>query len=599
MTRIAPQAADAPLRTARDAGPERRRISAERLVPAVLAALVVAAVGPVLALGWTAARDGSERSLRGQSELLLDALGDRVASRIAPAAAVGAAVAAATRAGALDPDAPALRRVFLAGALAAAPAVDAVVLRGPGGEGLVVRRAETPAAVIEEGLEAGSAPPAGWSVLAFRGGAALTWTEPLRDVDGAAAGVVSAAVDPADLSGHLALLRAEFGVTPFVLLGRDRVLAHPGLTGDAPAALDAVGDAALASIWADPRPLTATAPFRAAQGHWSPYPAGDPTVFLLRALPGYGDLALTVGFHYPSAATRRDRWVKWIVLGMGLVLLGAATLAAAALGRAIARPVTALAEAAGALEESRFAEARARVAPVAQGRVRETAAAAEALSRAAEAIALFEAYAPRTLVRKLLRSGPEAARPRAAEIAVLFLDLEGFSALAAAVPPAEAVALLDAVFSVAGPRIEASGGVVDKFTGDGLLAIWGAPEPHLAPARPAVEAALGLIGPLGALVAMRRHEGLCACRVRIGVQVGRGIVGDLGYPGRVNYTAVGAPVNDAARAQAALRGVDTGADAILAVTDTAMAAAGPLAGVLAEPVAWGGAGRLLRLRPAD
>jgi class 3 adenylate cyclase len=285
------------------------------------------------------------------------------------------------------------------------------------------------------------------------------------------------------------------------------------------------------------------------------------------------------------------------VLGAGLVLLAGATAAAAALGRAIARPVGALARAAAALEGSRFAEARALAGPVASGRVRETAAAADALDRAAEAIALFETYVPRALVRRLRRSGPEAARPRAAEIAALFLDLEGFSAFAAAASPAEAAAYLDAVFAVAGPRIEAAGGIVDKFTGDGLLAVWGAPEPAAAPARQAVAVALGLAEPLAALHAARRAAGLRACRVRIAVHVGRVVVGDLGYPGRVDYTVVGGAVNEAARAQSALRGIDPAEPVVIAATEAALAAADLAGRASAEPVPWAGAGVLLRLRP--
>jgi adenylate cyclase len=140
------------------------------------------------------------------------------------------------------------------------------------------------------------------------------------------------------------------------------------------------------------------------------------------------------------------------------------------------------------------------------------------------------------------------------------------------------------VLGIAGPRIEAAGGTIDKFTGDGLLAFWGAPEPRGGYARTAVLAALDLVAPLATHRAARRAEGLAACRVRIGLHTGRAVVGNLGYPGRGNYTAIGRAVNTAARVQAALRGVAPEQTVVVAATPATLKAAGPIEALDAAPL---------------
>jgi adenylate cyclase len=565
------------------------RISATRLVPWVLAGLVVAAVAPVLVPGWLTTRDGSSRFLRDRAEIVLDRVSDSVREVLAPAAALAASAAHAVAEGRLHPDRTEAWQAFVSGALAAAPQVTAIAIQHPGGETTAWRRdadaaRSDPAGHLLDSMRPSTAAWAAPAVSLALAQPVFAWSEPLHDPTGARLGAMLVLVGGRDLSRRLAQLRGERGITPFLLVERQAVLAHPALVsmpmlGGLPS-LQQVGDAALEVIWRAPLPLTASNALRRAEGHWSPVPGGEPHTFLYRDLASTGELRLTVGFHQPVAVSRRERWAHRALLGLSLVLLSVSTWVALRLGRSIARPAVLLAAAAEAIETSRFAEVREILRPLEGSRVREVVAAAEALGSAAQALQTFETYVPRALVRRLRRSGAAGA-PREAELTLLFLDLEGSSEFAESRDADEVSAYVNAVLGIAGPCIEATGGTIDKFTGDGLLAFWGAPEARADHARAALLASLALVAPLAGHHASREAAGLQACRVRIGLHTGRVVVGDVGYAGRLNYTVIGKAVNVAARVQAALRGVAPESPVLVAATPVTLAAAGPVQGVRA------------------
>ena len=90
-----------------------------------------------------------------------------------------------------------------------------------------------------------------------------------------------------------------------------------------------------------------------------------------------------------------------------------------------------------------------------------------------------------------------------------------------------------------GPAIEATGGTIDKYIGDGLMAFWGAPEPNADHARAACLGALAIAREVEAFNGERRSAGLAACRMRVGLHTGMVLVGNVGFAGRVDYTAIG------------------------------------------------------------
>ncbi len=132
--------------------------------------------------------------------------------------------------------------------------------------------------------------------------------------------------------------------------------------------------------------------------------------------------------------------------------------------------------------------------------------------------------------------------PAAAEmdVTILFLDIRGFTALADGADPQEVVDTLNRFFELAVPVVTRHGGQVDKFIGDGLLAVFGAPIEGDDHADNAMRAALEID---------RRTE----LAVGIGVHTGRVVVGNVGGGGRLDFTVIGDVVNTAARIEAATR----------------------------------------------
>jgi adenylate cyclase len=125
------------------------------------------------------------------------------------------------------------------------------------------------------------------------------------------------------------------------------------------------------------------------------------------------------------------------------------------------------------------------------------------------------------------------------EIATLFIDIAGSTALAARHPPGEIVALLNRFFAVVVEVVEANGGLVNKFAGDAALCVFGAPVPGDDPAGDALRAARQL--------ASRLRSAVGELDFGIGVSAGVAVAGNVGAEERFEYTVIGDPVNESAR----------------------------------------------------
>jgi adenylate cyclase len=166
------------------------------------------------------------------------------------------------------------------------------------------------------------------------------------------------------------------------------------------------------------------------------------------------------------------------------------------------------------------------------------------------------------LVDRVLTEGTDL-RGEEIEASVLFLDVRGFTEFAQRAAAPEVVACLNALYDVVIPVIERHGGHANKFIGDGLLAVFGAPERHPDHAARAVAAAREITRLVDQGI---RGE----LRVGVGVNSGRVLVGTIGGGGRRDFTVIGDPVNTAARVEAATR--LTGDD--LLITETTLHALG-------------------------
>ncbi len=156
------------------------------------------------------------------------------------------------------------------------------------------------------------------------------------------------------------------------------------------------------------------------------------------------------------------------------------------------------------------------------------------------------------------------------EIAILFADIRGFTALAEGRLPYDVVFVLNRYFSAMGRAIESAGGRVDKFIGDGVMALFGIESGAQAGCREALAAARLMSERLAELNSSLRAELDRPLRIGIGIHCGPVIVGEMGYGNAAAITAIGDAVNTASRLEALTKDYDCE----LVVSDETVARAG-------------------------
>ena len=158
---------------------------------------------------------------------------------------------------------------------------------------------------------------------------------------------------------------------------------------------------------------------------------------------------------------------------------------------------------------------------------------------------LFGQHVSPEVVERLMVEGASTASD-IRRVAVMFVDFRSFTAAARARTPQEVVERLDGAFAVLVEILDRHGGIVNKFLGDGFLALFGAPFEVPEAAQHAVAAAREM------LVAMDRinHATTWPLRIGIGIHFGEVVAGNIGSPRRKEYTVIGDTVNFAARLEA-------------------------------------------------
>lgn len=133
------------------------------------------------------------------------------------------------------------------------------------------------------------------------------------------------------------------------------------------------------------------------------------------------------------------------------------------------------------------------------------------------------------------------------EITVIFADLSGFTSTSDTMGPAELMELTNRYLTVMVESIDAHGGYVDKFIGDAVMAIWGAPSTLADTAGRAMACCFDILKRVRALKEARAGIDPAGFDVKVGFASGPAIVGNVGAPRRLSYTALGATINLAAR----------------------------------------------------
>jgi adenylate cyclase len=156
--------------------------------------------------------------------------------------------------------------------------------------------------------------------------------------------------------------------------------------------------------------------------------------------------------------------------------------------------------------------------------------------------AAFGAYVDPALAARLLEQGDDVFTGERREVTVMFVDIRDFTPFAEANTAEDTVSRLNALFEIVVPTVVDAGGHVNKFLGDGALAVFGAPNDLANHADAAVSAAV-LIHRLVA----ERFGG--ALRIGIGINTGLVIAGTIGGGGKLEFTLIGDIVNVAARVE--------------------------------------------------
>ena len=471
----------------------------------------------------------------------------------------------------------------LSGALAATPQVSSLILvRADARMVVVVRHPDGVAVRITDARTMSSAALAleaahqmselFWGDVVYPVGvdaSLLNAHYPLRR-EGRFLGGLIATVEAGRLSSLLGRTAEALGGNVFVLYGlQGQVLAHPRLPG---------GDFKLHS--GKPQPLISEIadPVLDAAGIAAPTAreaaAGSPSAptedvgrrvsnleartgirivdtregrfaLLSKVLRKYGGVPWLLGVYFPAAALTDElaRLLWAAVAGGGVLLLS--LLAAWLLARTLSAPFGRLAVAAENVRNLAFD--RAQQLPTSL--FDEVTRAYRAFDAMVVGLRWFETYVPRTLVHRLMGRDGAAAASANREMTVLFTDIVGFTRRSETMDAEETADFLNGHFAMLTDCVEAENGTVDKFIGDGLMAFWGAPEEMADHAAQACRAALAMRAAVTADNLRRRAEGLAPVRVRVGIHTGPVVVGNIGAPGRINYTIVGDTVNTASRVE--------------------------------------------------
>ncbi len=164
-------------------------------------------------------------------------------------------------------------------------------------------------------------------------------------------------------------------------------------------------------------------------------------------------------------------------------------------------------------------------------------------------VRLFGRYVSEQVAQEILEQGVDELGGQRRKVTVLFADIRGFGRLAETLPAEEVVEVLNDYFSAMIDVIFESGGTLDKFIGDAVMAVWGSPLQHPDDTVNAVRAAVAIRDRTNELAQKRAAEGKPVAEVAIGVNTGEAVAGNIGDIRRMEYTVIGDEVVVAARLQ--------------------------------------------------
>jgi adenylate cyclase len=550
--------------------------------------LVLLSVGGVLLVTlWIATRNTVEL-LEDKGRLLITGTVAQVSQFLGPIEAQVDLLAELIESGRVDPSDPQALFGALQSGLAASPHVYSVVFFDPSGWLLaVVRAGPVPTPEVDAWTHEPIGRQAMEDALAREEGTAY-WGAPvyLEDpgvtvvnlrrpviVDGKMIGLIASTITIQQLSELITGLETEPGQNAFLLYEREFVLAHTALAQNFPdlgerrplPRVTEIGDPVLFEIWNEGwqnRRLRVNAP-----GHWDEL--GDtPYIYLHQRLEQPMDPRWMVGSYFAAEAVDIQLERLFLALAIGLAALIAAVIVALLLGRRVSRPIGQLAAQAAAIRSLDLDH----LEPLRRSRLREIDQAAMAANAMVHTLRVFAVYVPKQIVQRLIQRGAATSlASQSREVTVLFTDIVDFTGRTEDLTAEQTAEFLNRHFQLLTACIEAEEGTVDKYMGDGLMALWNAIDEQPDHRLRAVRASL-------AIAAALRQDNLGLqepVRVRLGLHSGPVVVGNIGTPSRMNYTVVGDTVNTAKRLQELAKELLPQAEVAIFVSGTIAAALPP------------------------
>lgn len=246
--------------------------------------------------------------------------------------------------------------------------------------------------------------------------------------------------------------------------------------------------------------------------------------------------------------------LHWSLIS-ALVLTLLAAIVGLYVARSVTRPLAYLSD--RALHLSRLDFRSIKLAPSRFGEIKQLGC---SFDRMISGLRSFEKYVPTDLVKLLLIENREAdLSVERRELSLCFVDVVGFTSLCERLEQEVLLQVMSEYFSGMSWVIRSlHEGVIDKFIGDAVMAFWNAPMEQADHASKACEAALDCQRHLAELRTQWRKRGLPELHARIGINTGEVLVGNLGAVDRINYTAIGDPVNLASRLESLCKDYQVG-----------------------------------------
>jgi adenylate cyclase len=234
---------------------------------------------------------------------------------------------------------------------------------------------------------------------------------------------------------------------------------------------------------------------------------------------------------------------RWRLFAAALVFVGLMVPIVYFIGSLLSRSLRSLAE-----ETDRIQRFEPAVAPPVHSVIREIDELGRSVSTMRAVVEAFSHFVPRRLVERLIETGtPLQLGGTRREVTLLFSDVVNFTEITERADPAKVMQYTSRYFAAMSREIMSHSGTVDKFIGDAIMAIWNAPADDPDHAANACAAALAFQRANDRLNAEFEREGWPVYRTRWGLHTGEAVVGNIGSEDRMNYTALGATVNLAAR----------------------------------------------------